>query len=451
MSREGDPQPERRQQFYISYSKYLFLKNDLVVVAEEPLPLDEARSAGLVPLIMYGITIERLPIRWLKFSRASEPEDLISVLNEGWASAPGLRGRPDVVVVSRMLFDAAPELGSALRSLGVLLEVAGPGDKSTPAALSAAHKSSQSMMYHPKGDAVRLADPLARVNAAGQYEHMDRLKHAHIFHADKADLIERWMQNQINENADGALDSIAWTQGEWMGSWQQLAEKNTYRGFDKPKNGVVWMIKVSDPVSDRYLQEKQEIVDNLISCWPNDPKDIAAAAGITKLKLSWYRTRKRPLHYDEEAKLLELLGVEKFADDRPDFSPCVLIARVSTHARNVYEDMSGGGDAEPYEITPASGVIDPSWQYILLNGYSWMPVFFMVQRGSTTSANLEKTFMNFGGTKAVPESIYKDIVSTCAQACMAVEANLPTVTAFASRQKQWLTRMEDLRNEVYKY
>ena len=68
-----------------------------IVSVQDPIRLKDAARHELTPLIVYGLTVASLPIRWLAFSRVDRPLPFSEVLHAAWRKAEGLRGLPDVV------------------------------------------------------------------------------------------------------------------------------------------------------------------------------------------------------------------------------------------------------------------------------------------------------------------------------------------------------------------
>lgn len=126
MDQQETPSP-REHHFYVSIAKFLFRHPDLgIVPVMDPIRIGHAKIHGLEPLILYGLTVRGLPIRWMAFAPADQPRALRNVLQEAWRDAEGLRGPPDILRVGRNLSLAAPELAAELAGIGVRVEVAGP-------------------------------------------------------------------------------------------------------------------------------------------------------------------------------------------------------------------------------------------------------------------------------------------------------------------------------------
>ena len=124
-------QMPREHHFYVSIAKFLFQHPEYGVVSvQEPIKIEDARRYQLNPIILYGLTVPRLPIRWMTFTPFDKPRAFRDVLFEGWRNASGLRGRPDILRVSRLLAKASPELVEDMAMIGVQVEVADAKEKS---------------------------------------------------------------------------------------------------------------------------------------------------------------------------------------------------------------------------------------------------------------------------------------------------------------------------------
>jgi hypothetical protein len=106
--------------------------------------------------------------------------------------------------------------------------------------------------------------------------------------------------------------------------------------------------------------------------------------------------------------------------------------------KEVYEGISGGGDACPCEIVPRQGAADPSWRYVLINTYGEPPSIVMAPRGAKITERLPELLMNYGGIKTVAPEFYRDVVSTWARACREPASNIREMKDFVKRyESHW--------------
>ena len=113
--------------------------------------------------------------------------------------------------------------------------------------------------------------------------------------------------------------------------------------------------------------------------------------------------------------------------------PYVLVAHKPLALKEVYEGITGGGDACPCEIVPRQGAADPSWRYVLINTYGEPPSIVMAPRGAKITERLPDLLMNYDGIKTVAPELYRDVVSTCARACREPAANIREMKDFVKR------------------
>ena len=119
--------------------------------------------------------------------------------------------------------------------------------------------------------------------------------------------------------------------------------------------------------------------------------------------------------------------------------PYVLMAHTPIALKEVYEDISKGGDASPCEIVPYQGNADPSWRYVLINTFGEPPSIVMSPRGDKVTERLPDLLMNYSGITSVSPELYRDVVSTCARACREPVANVREMTDFVKRyEEHWV-------------
>ena len=143
MIQQTQPSP-REHHFYVAIAKFLFHHPEHGIVSVgDPIKIKDAERYGLSPLILYGITVAGLPIRWMTFTPVDQPRAFRDVLLEAWRNAEGLRGQPDILRINRHLATASSELAGEMAKIGVRVEVADTKEKSLPASLRSAQDSSR--------------------------------------------------------------------------------------------------------------------------------------------------------------------------------------------------------------------------------------------------------------------------------------------------------------------
>jgi hypothetical protein len=124
MNQQTQPLP-REHHFYVAIAKFLFHHPEHGIVSVgDPIKIKDAERYGLSPLVLYGITVAGLPIRWMTFTPVDQPSSFRDVLLEAWRNAEGLRGRPDILRINRHLATASSELVEEMAKNGVRVDVA---------------------------------------------------------------------------------------------------------------------------------------------------------------------------------------------------------------------------------------------------------------------------------------------------------------------------------------
>ncbi|MQT12927.1 hypothetical protein [Segnochrobactrum spirostomi] len=446
-------QESREHHFYVSIAKFLFHHPRYGIVAvRDPIRLADARQRELAPILLYGVTVAGLPIRWLTFSPVDEPKSLREVLLTAWGDAEGLRGTPDVLRVNGSLALSDPGLADYLAGIGIRLEIAGAKDKTVPASLRWAHDCSRWLSQRHKPIDLSLN---ACIEALCQDARDD-----HAWNARRTDdglsktklemRIEKWLNLPMRVPPSLPLEGGCWKAGTWLSSWEMSLPPDQPRYFHNDGfSGRSWLLKGPAPYDDAdeddyempASQERDntpEIAKYLIACWPNPPKEVAATVGITLRQLQWFTSERTGLDETARDDLSRLLGIE-YDERMQSYTPAgpyVLIARKAQAIQALYEEISGGGDACPCELVPAQGEADPSWRYVLINAYGTPPTIVMTPRGEAITEHLHRLMMNYHGIRPVSLALYRDVVATCARACLTPQANVREMREFASRYAQ---------------
>ncbi|AMM87355.1 hypothetical protein JET14_21715 (plasmid) [Martelella lutilitoris] len=449
-------QPQREHHFFVSTAKFLFHHPQHGIVAvRDPIRLADAKRRELDPIILYGVTVAGLPIRWLTFSTVGQRKSLCEVLWTAWKDAEGLRGLPDVLRVNRYMAQADPGLAADLATIGVRLEVADTKDKTAPASLRSAHDDSRWLSQRHDPVDLSLAACVEALCLDAQDAH-NRSAHRGprgLSNRKLEDSIEQWLSLPMRQPPSVPLEDRDWEAGRWLSSWETALPPDQPRYFHYDgMSRRTWLISGEEPSDDdddddyefpAYEEHDNtaEIARNLVACWPNPPKDVAAAAGITLRQLQWFTSERATLDKSTHYDLRHLLGIEY--DERmggyTPAGPYVLIARKAQAIEAIYQEISGGGDACPCELVPAQGQADPSWRYVLINAHSTPPTIVMAPRGEVITERLPDLILNYEGIRPVSQALYRDVVTTCARACQTPQANVREMTEFAKRyERYWI-------------
>lgn len=445
-------QSSREHHLYVSIAKFLFHGPQHGIVAvRDPIRLADAEHRGLNPIILYGITVAGLPIRWLTFSTIDQRKSLREVLLTAWRDAEGLRGLPDVLRTNRYIARADPGLANDLAKIGVRLEVADTKDKTVPASLRSAHDASRWLSQRHAPIDLSLTASVEALCLDAQEDH-NLSMYRGLSNRKLDESIKQWLGLPMRKPSFASLEDLDWEAGPWLSSWETSLPPDQQRYFHY--DGIsrrTWLLMGEDPPTaigdddeiltyDEY-DNTPEIAKSLVACWPNPPKEIAAAVGTTLRQLQWFTSKRASLDGPARHDLARLLGIvydERMGGYAPA-GPYVLIARKAQAIEAIYQEVSGGGDACPCELVPAQGQADPSWRYVLINAHSTPPTIVMAPRGDAIIERLPDLMMNYEGIRPVSLAFYRDVVATCARACQTPQANIREMTEFARRYEQYWT------------
>lgn len=461
MSHRTQP-PPREHHFYVAIAKFLFHHAEHgIVCVRDPIKLKDAECYGLEPLMLYGLTVAGLPIRWMTFTPLDKPRPFLDVLLEAWRNATGLRGHPDILRINRHLAAAAPELAEAMAKIGVRLEVADAKEKSLPASMRSAQDSSRWLLRKRAGTEQCPTESIQALcrGAQSKHEFLAGDSHAGVTSRATKDGIKQWLALPVKEPVPIASGGTDWQPGPWLYSWEDSVPPDQPRYFNRDwLDGSLWLLTGEQPAEELDQNDDDlwadydnapEIAKHLVACWPNPPAAIAKSLGITLRELQWFTSGKAPLDQHVRFDLEELLGIE-YDEHTGGFvaaGPYVLVAHKPKDIQEAYESISGGGDARPCEIVPSQGAADPSWRYYFMNVYDEPQSIVMAPRGEKITECLPDLLLNYEGIRSVSPDFYRDVVSTCARASREPGANVREMKEFATRAEEyWIMWAKLIRN-----
>lgn len=423
---------DREHLFYIAVAKFLFLHHEHGLVSvSDSIGLAEANLYGLQPLIVYGLTVRGLPLRWLSFSRIDEYRDLGEVLSEAWMSARALRGVPDRLCVSRHLAANSEALRDLCASHGVELIVADAKEKALPAVMRVSQDRCRWLGWHWRASYNR-DDPVRELRKLAAIEHVDSLS---LVECGSGSLQEQvrwrtWTKLDVRYLAEPIKEKCRWTGGKWLTSWEGNVPPPRKRYFHKNDNGAIELLTF-DPLGYGDDEEdvshypfysvpddRAELLKSLLQNWPNPTTQVAQAVGMTVKELRWLAAEKMKFDDERADQLCTMLGIgfDRHMGGYSVAGPLLLVAQVATALGQTYSDISGGGNAHPLELVPQSGVADPSWRYFLVNGYRAPLVIVMAPRGETITEKMPDLLFNFVGKHRLLPEVFRDVVASCARA-----------------------------------
>ena len=454
---------QREHHFYVATAKFLFHHPEYGIVSvQDPIKLIDAKKYDLSPLLLYGLTVPGLPIRWMTYTPLGQPRDLLDVLLEAWGNAGGLRGLPDILLINRHLAQACPKLGQGLAQMGVHVEVASDKEKSLPASLRSAQNASKWLSrWQPRGNdkkVLPLSEAVHDLCRIAQHKHdsfmNDPLSNKH---GREKDEIKEWLGLPVQGSIPPCSTKLDWEIGPWLSSWQSSLPPDVPRYFylaemfgehwlrtgEKPDFDVIEEDDEEDIWDDSFYDNAPEIANNLVECWPNSPAEIAKGIGISLREMQWFTKGKASLDQQHRTALEKLLGI-RYSGNIGEFEavgPYVLVARKAKPLEKIFNSISHGGDAYLCEIIPCEGIADPSWRYLWINTYGEESPrsILMAPRGEKITDSLPKLLRYSDISPVIPE-FYRDIVSTCARASRTPASNIKEIAAFQKRYSEHWVR-----------
>lgn len=446
----------REHHFYVSIAKFVFHHPEYGIVSvANPIRLADAKQYDLTPVLLYGLTVAGLPIRWLTFSPLDHPKSFLNVLWEAWLNAEGLRGKPDILKVNRNLAKSCPELSNFLSEVGVQLEIAGPSEKALSASLRVAQdraKWLRSINQNQDHSLSSGVDALCLDAGSNHAQSSSSGFEGYSQSSTEKAKSANWLSLPILAPEQFSAEELSWKQGSWLKSWETSVAKNTARHYKfSDVEQRTWLHSGTSSHHDIDDEEHEvdfsydnlgEVAKSVINNWPYTPSEIAKTIGCTAKELYWFVTGKTQFSSAVRSNLERLIGAYfDTSFERYELrGPCVLVAKKAKSLEECYNELTGGGDAEVWEIVPEKGMAEPSWRYILMCRYQCQPSIIMAPRGEKITDNLPQLLVNFRGLQPVSIEFYRDMVSTCARACQAPEANVSEMSKFGERYySDWVT------------
>ncbi|MDI5832582.1 hypothetical protein OCF84_21320 (plasmid) [Shewanella xiamenensis] len=442
----------RIHHLYVATAKYLFEhpKHGIVKLFD-PITLKEAKQYQLSPLLLYGITVAGIPFRWMMFSPKDAPISIKHFLNTAWEHAEGLRGVPDILRVNKYLNEACPMLADALLPLGVELQVTTNNDRSHSGSLRSAQESARNItmtaLSTPSKPQETPIDTLCRYSVD---EHCANVRIAPHYHSGKNVLkIMQWLRQPFKPMSTPLKGTeLDWQAGDWLSSWEKALPDAGSRYFEADKiDHFHWLMTgkklADDQTSDEvyHLSDSSpELIKMLLANWPCEPLKIAEHCGITLKDLNGYikSGAKLPCRPLLELKRILGIGVElgfRFPHQTVN-GPYVLLANKPNALDDFYNEYTGGGDSDAFEIIPENKNADPSYRYFLIVPTDKLPCLVMVPRGSSIADRIHKILFNYSGIVRVEDKLYRDAVSTCASVAANPIQNIEIMTKFAKILKE---------------
>ena len=466
----GFPNKTRILHFYVAISKYLYMHAKYGIVhAIDPIGTSEAAKYDLKPVFLYGMTVPTLPIRWFSYTPADAPRSLEDFLLDGLTKGKGLRGRPDILLVSKGLALASPVFIENMARIGIHVQTAGPKEKSLYASEVAAQKLSiRSFPCHLERTELPVPslDDLCKTACEN---HNYQIQSDSGFSSEGPVIRERiksWLSLPMRPVELGASKVMDWTAGPWLSSWENALPPERERFFQTSGNQVI--LRTGNE-RDYFGEDGEElgeddefeygddfVSDNVaeLTQWIIQSSNHTAAQfakhiGIGTKELNWFIAGKYNLPDKKRRVLLRFLGLSMNDYEYEVSQPYVFIANKMAAIAGLYNNISHGGDDSPLEIIPANGPADPSWRYAIFNVEFYSSIVVMFPRGEKITDRMEEILFNFRGEYKVKPDFFNKLVAACAKACSSPERNIPTMTKFSQANQLTLDALFEYKDRLF--
>lgn len=458
MQQESPPTP-REQHFHVSIAQHLFHHptHGIVSVADA-ISRKAAEQYGLSPLLLYVLSVPDTHLHWKTFSPADRPLPLQQVLQQAWTTADGLRGNPDILCLSPSLALSCPELPARLARLGVEVRTTDSGDKAHAAFLRTAQQQSRWTLGGYNNIATSLEESVPALCRAAHRELEIRvlLGVESLSRRGLRKRTEEWLslpKRQCDIEAEVELD---WTAGPWLTDWEHSLPPEPPRYFRSlAEAGQTHLLtglhaaqetedEGYDGDDDHYwdsghaYSKTPELVKHLVNSWPNTQLEISKHVGVSRRELDWYTRDKAGLNRRVIFHLEDVFNLEfdEFTGDYQALGPFVLVASNTTSIKYLFDEVSQGGDAQPFEVVPREGELDPLWRYVLIKRGMWPVCIIMAARGSQLVEQLPALVVNYQGVRGVDPALYRDVVLTCGRASKSPRDNVREMKEFQVRYRE---------------
>lgn len=436
---------QRMHHVHVATARFVFRHpHHGIVFVSDPISLRDAANLDLEPLLLYAVSADGAPIQAIVFSDLRSPLPLSSVLKHSWETASGLRGYPDVVVLSHGLAHAYSGLSLKLEGTGVQVGISESGDRRVAAMLREAQKTIHEIGWWSDTlkSRIRTVDDL---NLLAELKHNFRMSYSGLQSShERASRLSEWMAFEPRPLKHDVPDSMDWKPGDWLSAWSKTPVPPSRRAFRLVENAV-WLEMEEEDASRKIegdygyvdMDDAGEKIGIVLKVWPNKASTVANAVGVTLRDLQWFIAGKIEMPRVSRSQLEDMLGVER-NDESGGYEvngPLALVGDASGPMLAAYDELTRGGDVEcSLEPVPDSGRPDPSWRYLLVWPCGGLPSVLMMPRGSKAAKSLDgEEFINCSGLKVVPEAFYGDMVSACARACVSPAKNKIEMLHFAVR------------------
>lgn len=422
-----------------------------------PISAIDARRLGYEPYVLFGLSIEGLPIRRIYLSRAEPLQNPADFLLSTWRSTKSFRGLPDRLKVHSLIDEGWPALRGFLQDLGVKYEVANGRDKSFSVGLRHLQEEARNLGHafhfnpsdaraclneatatndHLSLDAVKL-----RANRPEIRDTFDLLQERSIKHAPE-DVIPPTMAAP-----NAAMFSIGQNNIAPIHAVCANAGSNLTWFLDRGRADEGFPLLIADAealergASQAEVLELRRCVKPLIDCWPGGTATAASAVSIAKTRMEAFLSGDGELDRVEMNRIQQFFSIDEDRRGYPEATGSYLLqARKAISVKAAYEMLSSGGDLQfSSELLPMRAAADPSWRFLLFWAHGQKPSLIMFPRGDKVTNLIEPTpqrLINMNDAVTVEDTFYRFIVRTAARGAMAPNSYAKVMAAITERLRQ---------------
>ena len=179
------------------------------------------------------------------------------------------------------------------------------------------------------------------------------------------------------------------------------------------------------------------------SCFPSDPRALAAMLDIPLRHLDWFFSEKYRLDESKRALLADVLSLEKDPESgQLSFQePYFFEVKNGRSMKDIAAFFIAKYKTKGFEIIPQKGKADSTWRYFL---FTKKADLLMVIRGGCQAFNtkrLPNILMDYLGVCKVSRAFYDDVVETYSRAACDPKVNRSEALSFVNRNKAFFAAL----------
>ncbi len=415
-------------QLSIQLAKQLFIdKSGLVVHLQENTLVEEARAAGLTPLLIYSMNVEDMPLRYMQYASLDNPLSLAQFLKSAW-SEDRKEGIPAFLKVSRTLFEQFPWLTDFTNRLGVEIAVADGKDRSFTANQIAAQGDSSSNHYFKTSSNEnfrRRAPPtIEDMNDPRFFEVFWEYPIGSLSSMEEAELQAYLRATKCYIEPEFEIEA-AWNTFPSEQDWLLKPQKNIpSRSLNLISHEIGLSLgKISWEVFDAHKQDEEdgvldanEQVKKMLRCWPQPKSTVAKNIGVSLKEFDLYLSGKKGLDVTSFYRMGHYLQMYsntdyQYEDGSPYFEfigSYLLHGEKLAQVDDIFSELTGYDHVYKVEMLPDNHRPDPSFRFLLFGRELNFHIMVFNRASPAVSFLDDKKF--YADRIDIPTKMYQDIL-----------------------------------------